>query len=73
MPEGIADAPANLITALTVELRPTRELVGAPATVGGSGAQADEVAGEMPMEQERGDAGGVGGDGTLPAEDAGDL
>ena len=72
-PRASPSAPANLITAATVELRGTRELVGAPAAVGASGAQAEQVADETPTEQERADAGGVGGDGTLPAEDAGDL
>ncbi len=73
VPEGVPGAPANLITAATVEVRGTRELVGAPAAVGASSAQADQIASEMPTEQQRHDAGGVGGDGTLPAQDGGDV
>jgi NADH-quinone oxidoreductase subunit G len=73
MPERVADAPANLITTATVEVRGTHELVGAPASVSASGAQAEQAADDMPTEQERSDAGGVGGDGTLDAQDAGDL
>jgi NADH-quinone oxidoreductase subunit G len=73
VPEGVAGAPANLITGATVEVRGTRELVGTPAAVSASGAQAEQVAGEEPVQQEREDAGGVGGDQPHPAEDAGDL
>jgi NADH-quinone oxidoreductase subunit G len=73
MPEGVEDAPANLITAATVEVRGTHELVGAPAAVSASGAQAEQAADDMPTEQQRSDAGGVGGDQPLDAEDAGDL
>jgi NADH-quinone oxidoreductase subunit G len=73
VPEGVAGAPANLITEATVEVRGTRELVGAPAAVSASGAQAEQVAGEEPREQERDDAGGVGGDQPHAAEDAEDL
>jgi anaerobic selenocysteine-containing dehydrogenase len=73
VPEGGAGAPANLITEATVEVRGTRELVGAPAAVSASGAQAEQVAGEEPRQQERDDAGGVGSDQPHPAEGAEDL
>ncbi|MEJ7893648.1 MAG: NADH-quinone oxidoreductase subunit NuoG [Solirubrobacteraceae bacterium] len=73
LPEGVEGAPANLITAATVEVRGTRELVGAPAAVGASSSFAENVSSEKPTEQQLPDAGGVGSDGTLPAEDAGDL
>ncbi|MEA2125228.1 MAG: NADH-quinone oxidoreductase subunit, partial [Solirubrobacteraceae bacterium] len=73
VPEGVAGAPANLITAATVEVRGTHELVGAPAAVSASGAQAEQAADDMPSEQERSDAGGVGGDAPMDSQDAGDL
>jgi predicted molibdopterin-dependent oxidoreductase YjgC len=73
MPEGVADTPANLITAATVEVRGTHELVGAPAAVSASGAQAEQAASATQTEQQRSDAGGVGGDQPHAAEDAGDL
>jgi NADH-quinone oxidoreductase subunit G len=73
VPEGVPEAPANLITAATVEIRGTHELVGAPAAVSASGAQAEQVAGEEPRHQEREDAGGVGSDQPHAAEDAEDL
>ena len=61
VPEGVADAPANLITSATVEVRGTRVLVGAPAVESASPAPREALNPE------------VGGDGTLPAEDADDL
>jgi NADH-quinone oxidoreductase subunit G len=70
VPEGVADAPANLITAATVEVRGTRELVGAPAAMSGAG-QAEQVPDAMPDNQEREDAGGVGSDQPHPSEEAG--
>ncbi len=73
VPEGVPGAPANLITAATVEVRGTAALVGAPAAVSASGQQAEEAAEEEPQEQQREDAGGVGGDQPHPAQDAEDL
>ena len=71
--EGVVDAPANLITTQTVEIRGTRELVGAPAAMSASGQQAEQGSGDMPMEQERADAGGVGSDEPHPPETKEDL
>jgi NADH-quinone oxidoreductase subunit G len=73
VPEGVADTPANLITEPTVEVRGTHALVGAPAAVSASGAQAEQMAGEEPRQQEREDAGGVGSDQPHAAQDAEDL
>jgi NADH-quinone oxidoreductase subunit G len=70
-PEGVPGAPANVITAATVEVRGTREFVGAPAAVSASGAQAEQAADERPTEQERPDAGGVGGDEPAPPQEPG--
>jgi NADH-quinone oxidoreductase subunit G len=73
VPEGVVEHPANLITAATVEVRGTRELVGVPAALSASGGQAEQAADAMPTEQERADAGGVGDEGTLDAQDAEDV
>jgi NADH-quinone oxidoreductase subunit G len=69
--EGTHDSPANLLSdARVVEVRGTRELVGAPTGTGASGEQAEQVAAGTPQEDPSGESMGVGGDGTLDAEDA---
>jgi NADH-quinone oxidoreductase subunit G len=68
--EGTHDSPANVLhEGELVEVRGTRELVGAPTGTGASGGQAEQAAAGSPAEDPSGATMGVGGDGTLPAQD----
>ena len=74
--EGVHDAPANVLTgAGLVEVRGTREYVGAPATTGGSGAMAEQAtAGTSTDDTAPGAPRGareVGSDQPHPAEETG--
>jgi NADH-quinone oxidoreductase subunit G len=69
--EGTHDSPANVLAgAALVEVRGTRELVGAPTGTGASGEQAEQAAAGAPYEEQTGDSMEVGTDQPHPAEDA---
>jgi NADH-quinone oxidoreductase subunit G len=69
--EGTHDSPANVLTgAGLVEVRGTREYVGAPTGTGASGDMADQAAAGSPAEDTTGESMGVGGDQPHAAEAA---
>jgi formylmethanofuran dehydrogenase subunit D len=71
--EGIHDEPANVLTGeAVVAVHGTRELVGAPASTGGSGAQAEQAVAGSPTEDSAGGTGHreVGSDQPHAAEAA---
>jgi hypothetical protein len=73
--EGTHDSPANVLAgAALVEVRGTREYVGAPASMGGSGAQAEQAIAGSPTEDSQFGGQGrreVGSDQPHPAETGG--
>jgi NADH-quinone oxidoreductase subunit G len=73
VPEGIDAQPANQLTAAVVQVRGLSQQVPVPAAIGATAELAEQGGGAKPMEQEREDAGGVGGDPPMDAQDSEDL